>query len=110
MRSRLPVAARTALAMAGPIGEKLPAGSTGGIWRNYHDFPQSRSDSLFSRELDATQTTHKTSWRRTEHSNSRRLEQNALTALPRWLGALQYAFHQSLQCNVSVALRPKTGL
>jgi hypothetical protein len=32
-----------------------------------------------------------------------------MTALPRWRGALQNAFHHLLQCNVSVALRPKSA-
>ena len=37
-------------------------------------------------------------------------EQDAMAALPGLRGALQNAFHQLLQGNVSGALRPKTGL
>jgi len=33
-----------------------------------------------------------------------------MAGLPGWRGALQNAFHLLLQCNVSGALRPKTGL
>jgi hypothetical protein len=32
-----------------------------------------------------------------------------MAAMAGWRGALQNAFHQLLQCNVSVALRPKSA-